>query len=177
MVCPTGTFQCHKNCKVASIFYLAKIKLYWSQHQLTSSALNPANLNDIIIKIIFATLPTLHFAWNLSRHIFLCKYKVKKSLLNIKLLKFWEPLSSPSSCVVVVCKKIIRYQPLLLHTATGDGGGGAAGVRLHCPPVVCVAAGLQAHRHVVIPGAQPGLVRHTAPPWTGKLKNYIPVQK
>ena len=114
MVCPTGTFQCHKNCKVASIFYLAKIKLYWSQHQLTSSALNPANLNDIIIKIIFATLPTLHFAWNLSRHIFLCKYKVKKSLLNIKLLRAIElsillcggcvqkdytiPTSSPPHC-------------------------------------------------------------------------------
>ena len=76
--------------------------------------------------------------------------------------------------MVVVCKKIIRYQPLLLHTAgvggVGDGGG-------DCPPVVGVGAGLEAHRHVVIPGAQPGLVRHTAPPWTGKLKNYIPVQK
>ena len=70
--------------------------------------------------------------------------------------------------MVVVCKKIIRYQPLLLHTASvgGDGAGGG----LHCPPVVGVAAGLQAHRHVVIPGAQPGLVRHTAPPCTGEIK-------
>ena len=71
-------------------------------------------------------------------------------------------MSSPSSCVVVVCKKIIRYQPLLLHGVAGTSGGGG----LHCPPVVGVGAGLQAHRHVVIPGAQPGLVRHTAPPWT-----------
>ena len=78
--------------------------------------------------------------------------------------------------MVVVCNKIIRYRPLLLHTAS-VGGAGAAGVRLHCPPVVGVGAGLEAHRHVVIPGAQPGLVRHTSPPCTGeKLKNYIPVQ-
>ena len=76
--------------------------------------------------------------------------------------------------MVVVCNKIIRYQPLLLHGVAGTSGGGGG---LHCPPVVGVGAGLQAHRHVVIPGAQPGLVRHTAPPWTGKLKNYIPVQK
>ena len=75
---------------------------------------------------------------------------------------------------MVVCNKIIRDPPLLLDAA---GGAGAAGVRLHCPPVPRVGAGLQAHRHVVIPGAQPGLVRHTAPPCTGeKLKNYSPVK-
>ena len=67
--------------------------------------------------------------------------------------------------MVVVCNKIIRDPPLLLDAAAGSGDGSGG---LHCPPVVGVAAGLQAHRHVVIPGAQPGLVRHTAPPCTGE---------
>ena len=49
--------------------------------------------------------------------------------------------------MVVVCKKIIRYQPHLLHTASGAG---AAGVRLHCPPVVgvegdCLGAAVGEH--------------------------------
>ena len=67
--------------------------------------------------------------------------------------------------MVVVCNKILRDPPLLLDAV---GGGDGAGGGLHCPPVPRVGAGLQAHRHVVIPGAQPGLVRHTAPPCTGE---------
>ena len=76
---------------------------------------------------------------------------------------------------MVVCNKIIRDPPLL-HGVAGAGGGGGGG--LHCPPVPRVAAGLQAHRHVVIPGAQPRLVRHTASPCTKEtLKKIITFQK
>ena len=65
-----------------------------------------------------------------------------------------------------------RYPPLLLDAAGVVAGGGGGG--LHCLPVPRVAAGLQAHRHIVIPGAQPRLVRHAAPPCTGEMLNYCP---